>query len=270
MNTKKKGVVIMKKYIKIFKISLKNNMTYFKDFLLSNIFIILIIFIFVHLWKNIYIHNVKSNFTYNKTIWYLIINESVFFNNMDLFKKIEDDIKTGNICYYLNKPYSYPIYITFETLGKILINFITSLTFGCIVGLLLVGKLSSFELIYAIPMIIMMFFGILLNLLIYILISLTSFWLEENRAFIWIYRQLVFTFGGFLIPITFFPKALYKLTYYMPWTYISYHTSNSCINFNFNNFIHTILGQLTYIVIISLFIMFLFKKGAEVLNVNGG
>jgi len=260
----------MKKYLRILTVSLKNSTTYLKDFLLGNTFIILIIIIFVLLWKNIYSQNIKSAFTYKETIWYLIINEAVFFGNTNLFRRIEDDIKSGNVAYHLNKPYSYPIYILFETLGKSILTFAVSLTFGSIVGLLCVGSFPNFKLINSIPMLIMMLLGILLNLLIYILISLTSFWVEENKAFVWIYRQLVFAFGGFLIPITLFPKAIYNLTYYMPWTYISYHTSNSCVKFNFNSFINTICGQLAYIAVISLAIMLLFRKGAEALNVNGG
>jgi len=260
----------MKKYLKVLGISLKNSTTYLRDFLLGNTFIILIIIIFVLLWKNIYSQNVKLNFTYKETIWYLIINEAVFFGNMNLFRRIEDDIKSGNVAYHLNKPYNYPIYILFETLGKSLLTFAVSLTFGSIVGLLLVGGFPNFKVINAIPMVIMMLLSIFLNLLIYILISLTSFWVEENKAFIWIYRQLVFAFGGFLIPITLFPKTIYKLTHYMPWTYISYHTSNSCVKFTFASFINTVCGQLAYIAFTLLAITLLFRKGAEALNVNGG
>lgn len=260
----------MKKYFKIFEISLKNNTTYFKDFLMGNTFILLIITVYILLWKNIYSQGIHSNFTYKEMIWYLIINEAVFFSNMDLFKRIENDIKSGSIAYHLNKPYSYPVYILFETLGKSILSFGVSLAFGTLAGLFLVGGLPSFKLINTIPMLIMMLLGILLNLLIYIFLSLTSFWVEENKAFIWIYRQLVFAFGGFLIPITLFPKIIYKLTYYMPWTYIAYHTSNSCIKFSLGSFIHTIYGEITYIVLISLAIMFLFRKGADKLNVNGG
>ena len=260
----------MKKYFKIFTMSLKNSTVYLKDFILGNTFILLIITIDILLWKNLYGSNVKTGFTYSQIIWYLIINQTVFSSNMDLFRRIETDIKSGNIAYDLNKPYSYPFFVLFDSLGKNVLGFAINLIFGALIGIFTVGIIPSFKLVNLIPMLILMMMGVILNLLIYILISLTSFWFEENKPFVWIYRQFVFAFGGFLIPITLFPKALYNLTLHMPWTYIAFHTANTCVKFDLNTFISTFAWQAGYIIAIALAIVIVFKKGAEKLNVNGG
>lgn len=260
----------MRKYLKVLKISLKNNTTYFKDFLMSYSLIILVIVVYILLWNNLYSQNVKTGFTFKEIIWYLIINQLVFSNNMDLFKQIENDIKSGNIAYLLNKPYSYPIYMVFNSLGRILLRFGIILVLGLLIGVIFIGTLSSFTLINLVPIIIMMLLGIILNITIYILISMTSFWLEENKPFIWIYRQFVFSFGGFMIPLTMFPEKLYKLMQFMPWTYVAFHPSNSIVHFSYQNFFETVIGQLAYIALFSLLISIVFKKGADALNVNGG
>jgi ABC-type uncharacterized transport system, permease component len=260
----------MRKYFTVLSVSIKNNTAYLKDFALGNCFILLIITIYILLWSNLYSQNIKTGFTFKELIWYLIINQIVFSNNMELFKRIEDDIKSGNIAYHLNKPYSYPIFMLFESLGKTLLSFCINLTLGFSLGIIFVGKIASISLINIIPILLMMILGVILNLIIYILISLTSFWLEENKPFIWIYKQFVFAFGGFLVPLTLFPKKLYDLTVHLPWTYVSFHTSSTAVKFSLNGFINTLLWQIFYIIFFGIITMMVFKKGADALNVNGG
>jgi ABC-2 type transport system permease protein len=260
----------MGKYIKIMSISMKNSTIYLRDFIMSNSFIILIITVYILLWGNLYSQNVKTGFSFKELIWYLIINQIVFSNNMDLFRQIENDIKSGNIAYHFNKPYSYPAFIFFDSLGKVFLRFAVNMFFGILLGMIFIGSLPVFKLINIIPILVMMCLGITLNLIIYILISLTSFWLEENKPFIWIYRQFIFAFGGFLLPLTLFPEKLYKLMINMPWTYVSYHTSNSIVHFNPKLFFTTVAWQLSYIALFSVLVYFVFRKGAEALNVNGG
>jgi ABC-2 type transport system permease protein len=260
----------MGKYLKIMWISMKNSTTYVRDFIMSNTFIILIIIVYILLWNNLYSQNVKTGFSFKELIWYLIINQIVFSNNMDLFRQIENDIKSGNIAYHINKPYSYPLFIIFDSLGKISVRFIINMLFGILLGMFFIGSIPAFKLINLIPFLIMMFLGIVLNLLIYILLSLTSFWLEENKPFVWIYKQFIFAFGGFLVPLTLFPEKLYNLMINMPWTYVAYHTSNSIVHFNLKLFLNTVTWQLSYIFLFSALVSIVFSKGAEALNVNGG
>jgi ABC-2 type transport system permease protein len=260
----------MHKYIKVMTVSMKNSTTYLKDFIMGNTFIILIIIVYILLWGNLYEQNVTTGFTFKELIWYLIINQIVFSNNLELFRQIENDIKSGNIAYHLNKPYSYTMFILFDSLGKILIRFAVNMAFGLTLGFYFVGIIPAFRLVNLIPILVMMLLGIILNLVIYILISLTSFWLEENRPFIWIYRQFIFAFGGFLVPLTLFPERLYKLMIHMPWTYVAFHTSSSSVHFTFKAFFNTITWQLSYIAFFSLLVLLVFRKGAEALNVNGG
>ncbi len=260
----------MGKYFTIFKVSMKNSTTYLRDFVLGNSFIVIIIIIFVLLWKNLYSQQVNPGFTYEELIWYLIINQIVFSNNMELFRKIENEIKSGSIAYHLNKPYSYPAFVLFDALGKNLLGFVINLCFGFAIGMITVGPLPVFKL-HTLPfMLIMMLLGMVLNLLIYILLSLTSFWFEENKPFVWIYRQIVFSFGGFLLPITLFPSILYKITLHMPWSYIAFHTSKSCVKFTYSAFFTTAGVEIFYILFFSVVVALVYRKGATRLNVNGG
>lgn len=260
----------MRKYSKILQISLKNSFAYIKDFIISNLFMIVIILVYVLLWKSIYSSKINIEFSFKEMIWYLIVNEIVVLSNSQVFKEVERDIKSGAIAYHLNKPYNYPTFMFFDTMGKNITSLFINLVLGGILGMAFVGGISSLK-VQNIPfMLVNIILGIILNLIIYILISLSSFWVEENRPFIWVYRQFVFAFGGFLAPITLFPKAIYNITLHMPWTYVAYHTARSCVKFSFEGFLTTALWQIGYILLFGGLTLLVFRKGAKVLNVNGG
>lgn len=260
----------MKKYLYLVKMSIKSNLVYIHDFIINNIFLLLMVIIYIFLWKKIYDSNVNFTYTYDQLLWYLIIAQMIFLGNGPLFRHVSSDIKTGDIIYYVNKPYSYPIYIFLFYFGRNLLTLIVNILLGSIAGIILIGKLPGFNIINIFPMAFLIILGVSINLLIYILISLTSFWFEENKAFTQLYQSIVYTFGGLLIPITFFPKFLQDISIYMPWTYISFHVSNACVNFNKDTFLYTLVPQIIYILVLILLINIFYKRGLRSLNANGG
>jgi len=261
----------MRKYFYITLTSVKSNIIYIKDFIISNIFLFFMVIIYIFLWKNVFSTSIQTGYSFPEIIWYLIINQFIFIGNGPLYRQVRSDIKTGDVIYYLNKPYSYPIYLFFSYLGRNLIICTTNAFFGILIGLVLIGPIESFKSsINIFLMLIMILLGISLNILIYILLSLISFWVEENQTFVSLYQQVVFIFGGFLIPLTFFPTFIQNIIMYMPWAYISFHISNTCVKFTISSFLNTIVSQIIYIIIFSLLISKTFKNGRAKLDVNGG
>lgn len=260
----------MRKRFALFKIGIKTNIAYIKDFIISNFFLFIMILIYIFLWKNIYKNKIEIGYTFNQLMWYLIINQMVFLGNGPLFRQVSSDIKSGDIAYHLNKPYKYIYYIFYQFLARNFLVFMCNSFFGIIAGIIFVGKLDNFNIKSIFPITIIMILGIILNILIYILISLTSFWFEENQSFTSLYQEIVFTFGGFLIPITLFPQYIEKINLSMPWAYISYHVANTCVNFNFTLFEKTLKGQILYILILYTLIYIVYSKGIRKVDINGG
>jgi len=103
----------LRKYGEISKITMANSLVYFWNFLSKNIFLVFILFIYLMLWKNIYSQkgSIVGGLTLNQMIWYLIVTELVTLSRTDIHIQVNEDVKTGNIAYLLNKPYNYAFHI---------------------------------------------------------------------------------------------------------------------------------------------------------------
>ncbi|MFL0245698.1 ABC transporter permease [Candidatus Clostridium stratigraminis] len=262
----------IRKYMEVSKITMSNSLVYFWNFLSKNLFFIFIMLIYLMLWENIYGQKGGSlgGLTLNKMIWYLVVTELVTLSRTDIHTQVNEDVKTGNIAYLLNKPYNYILYCFSYFIGEIGIKLITNSMAGLIIGLIYVGPLENFNFTYLPFILLSIIVGCTIHFFIYIILALTSFWVEENSAFFWIYSKLVFTLGGMLVPIDLFPNWLQNISKYMPFAYVTYVPGKLAVDFSFINFYRQFSIQLIYLVIFFVLAMTLYRKGARNLNVNGG
>lgn len=261
------------KYWQISKITMSNSLVYFWDLLSKNIFFIFIMFIYLMLWKNIYAQKgiaTIGGLTLNGMIWYLIFTELVTLSRTDLHTQVNDDVKTGNIAYLLNKPYNYVLYCFSYFIGEIGIRLLSNSFIGLAVGFIYAGTIENLSFIYLPFIILSLLIGCAINFFIYLCLALTSFWVEENSAFFWIYSKLIFTLGGMLIPIDLFPKWLQSLSHYLPFAYVTYVPARLAVDFSFMSFLRQFPVQLLYLAIFFALAMSLYGKGVKDLNVNGG
>ncbi|XMB85175.1 ABC transporter permease [Mycoplasmatota bacterium WC44] len=262
----------MKKYLFILKTALKEQLQYLGNLLGGFIVFGLIVFVFLSLWKYIYSgQDVIHGYTINQLIWYIIMTELILFSARSyvITGEIKDDIKSGKIAYLLNKPYDYVIYIISKHFGTIIPNVISFTVFGFIIGNVYIGKLVTFK-IEAVPFILItLLFGVIVITLIYILIGLSSFWIEETSPFKWIFSKLLVVLG-ITFPIEFFPKGLATFVKYSPVYAITYAPAKMLVDFSFDVFVDVVLAQGFYIVGLSLIITYVYSKGVRRVNVNGG
>lgn len=262
----------LRKYGQISKITMANSLVYFWNFLSKNIFFVFIMFIYLMLWKNIYAQkgSTVAGLSLNAMIWYLIVTELVTLSRTDIHVQVNEDVKSGNIAYLLNKPYNYVLYCFSYFIGEIGIKLLTNGIVGLSIGFIYAGTLENFSLEHLPFIFLSLIVGCCINFFIYITLALTSFWFEENTAFFWIYSKLVFTLGGMLMPIELFPNWLQKVSKYLPFAYVTYVPARLTVDFSFLNFYKQFSIQLLYLVVFFILAMTLYRKGAKNLNVNGG
>lgn len=264
---------LLRKYGQISRITMANSLVYFWNFLSKNMFFVFIMFIYLMLWKNIYAQKGSSSIgglSLNAMIWYLIVTELVTLSRTDLHLQVNDDVKSGNIAYLLNKPYNYVIYCFSYFTGEIGIKLLTNGIIGLALGFIYAGSLENFSLIN-LPMIILsLLVGCAINFFIYLSLALTSFWFEENSAFFWIYSKLIFTLGGMLIPIDLFPGWLQGISHYLPFAYVTYVPAKLAVDFRAVDFLRQFPLQLLYLGLFFALSMIMYRRGARNLNVNGG
>lgn len=262
----------MKKYLFIMKTTFNDSIQYVSSLFIRFIGFAITMTILLSLWKYIYSDaNTINGYTLNEMFWYLLLAEVITFGSGSpvATNEVHTCIKNGNIAYQINKPYNYIIYSISKYLADTMIRFIAFFIVAVILGLLYVGPIKNISIISFISCIPIFILAILITGMIKILISLTSFWFEDSKPFQMVYSKFVLIFGIFF-PIEMFPKIVGNIIKYTPIYSVSYGPAKLLLSFSPAFFINVLLNQIITIIIVSIIIAIVYKKGVKKLNVNGG
>lgn len=233
----------------------------------------LIIFVFINLWKYIYsdTNQLIQGYSMVQMVWYVILTEIMWFGNSNrtLKRQISVDIKSGGIAYGLNKPYNYLYFMISKHFGEMTIRLGIYLGVGIFMGCLFVGPLPNFKFIHLPYIAFVFFFGMLINSIIRMIISIFSFWIEDASPFHWLYDKLILVIGT-IFPIEMFPTFLQPFIKCSPIYVINYGPAKLIIDFSIEKFLNVVLAQGIYIGGTILLLTAFFQKGVRKLNVNGG
>lgn len=256
----------MRKYIEIFKYSVKTQIKFIVDYIVSLFSFAIHIFIFNELWDYILKGKQVAGYTREELIWYIIIAEFITYSAFKIYKKIGEMVKNGTIANMLIRPVDFINYTIFENMS-VYIKASVNLIFTIICGIVLVGtiEISGLGLIFTcISCVIGIFIGILLQ----IFVGLISFFTEENNSFWLIVQKLSF----FLVftPIEFYPEIVQKIFGLLPTTYFVYAPARIFTKFDF----YSSLKLLGFEILSGLFIYgiirIMYRIGVKKINVNGG
>ena len=140
---------------------------------------------------------------------------------------------------------------------------------GLILGFLFLKTIPNITLLQ-IPLILLCsILGMIINIILIILISLLSFYIEDAHPFYWLYSKVIIIVG-LLFPIEFFPLFLQPIIKFSPIYVICYGPAKLFVNFNYMEFINVIIAQCIYLILSILFCHIIYRKGVRKLNVNGG
>lgn len=261
----------MRKYFLVFKISIQNQIVYLSNFISGFVFYALIIFIFVSLWKVIYLkRGLIGGYDYRQVIWYCIITEMIMLSvGSGVFGEISSDIKSGNISSFLNKPYNYIFYNFSNSMGQTLLKLCLNAAIGVLMGMIFVGSLERFRFSNLPFMLASLFCSIFLNFFMLSVIGLTAFWFEDNSAFFWILQKILFM-GGMFFPVDMLPEWLKNIALVLPFSYVTYAPARLLVKFSMQEFTGIISVQLIYITVFAAGTLLIYQKGVKALNVNGG
>ncbi|MGC8870847.1 MAG: ABC transporter permease [Brevinematia bacterium] len=261
----------VKKYLEVIKVSFLSSLAYKGDILISllNLFVFLLIFCF--LWKAVFSSGkIKiENFTSTKMIWYYTLIFPLEFSASKFRRKASALIHSGDIANFLTKPFSYPLFLLFDSLGSSVFNFIACfplallITFGFTMKVVFtVEGLLSYSILG--------FLGLILDTLIAISINLLAFWVEDVKPILFVYIDLLYILGGQAVPLDVMPKIVQKISLYTPLRFSFYSPAISCINFTLEFFLQALVGTLISIFAILLIISLEFFIGSRRLSINGG
>lgn len=263
----------MIKYFSILKMSLNESFKYIPSLLFRFVGYFITMFALTSVWKFVYSDSTQiiNGYTYAQMIWYLLLAETLgYASSRGVQDEITNDIKSGSIAYKVNKPYSYVGYNFMRYMGDSILRFVMYLIISILIGLLFVGKIDlNLNLLSILCVLLVTIFAISLSGLIKILISLSSFWVEDSTPFHWVYSKLLLIFGIFF-PIEMFPKLMQPIIKASPVFVVLYGPVKLILSFTYSFFLKVLLVQFIYLIIILLLTTLIYKKGVKKLNVNGG
>lgn len=256
----------MRKYIEIFKFSLKTKITFIYDYMFSLISFGIHVFIFNKLWDYILQGRLVAGYTKTELIWYIIIAEFMIYSAESTYKKIASMVKQGDIANMLIKPIDMITYFIAED-SAVIIKVIINLIFGIVLGMTLAGPISINGLSILIT-IIAIIIGIFINVLLQIFIGIVAFFTEENRSVYLIIQKL--SFFVVFTPLEFYPEMIQKILLCLPTTYCIYTPAKIFVNFEMQKAIILVGMEILSALFLYTLIRVLYKKGVGKINVNGG
>ncbi|MBW8308166.1 MAG: hypothetical protein K0M45_00740 [Candidatus Paracaedibacteraceae bacterium] len=260
----------IKAYLSIISISFKE---FLRNISLINgrlFFFTITIVLFYELWSAAYgVDGHKDNINISNMVWYIAMTECGVLSEPYLYSKIEKDIKSGAISYYLLRPISYISLRFYEGLGVFLIN----LPFFWLSGIIIASFLSyapfQFSGYFFISYLLCIMSAIL-SLLIQLLIGLSAFWLGDVFGLALIYRKLLYVLGGLLLPLDIYPEIISKIAYFTPFPWMLYHRAKIIYTHSFEDAIKTFAMLLSWSLMCSIALYFFFKKCNRRIEINGG
>ena len=256
----------MKKYIEIFKYSIKQKINFLPDYMFSLISFGIHVFIFNELWEYVLKDKNIEGYTKPELLWYIIIAELITYSIYATYKQIADTVKNGEIANMLLKPINYVGYLIADSSASI-IKLVINIFFAITLGTVLAGPIDVSALSIVVTLVSIVI-SVFLGILIQIFIGLLSFYTEENKSF-WLVLQKTQFFVVFT-PLEFYPKIVQKILYVFPTTHMVFSPAKIFVHFENVNYLFLLVVQLISIMAMVIIITLLYRKGVKKINVNGG
>ena len=256
----------MRKYIEIFKYSIKSKLTFVWNYTFSLFSFAIHVFIFNELWDYILQGKMVAGYTKSELIWYIIIAEFITYTNEKKYKTISSMVKQGDIANMLIKPVDMVHYFIAED-SSLIIKAIINFCFGMILGFTLAGPIEV-TIGSVILMIIASIIGIFIGVLLQVFIGILSFFTEENNSIYLILQK--FSLLVVFTPLEFYPEVIRNIFLLLPTTYYVYAPAKIFTNANTQTAIELLGLEILSAIVLYVAIRILYKKGVEKINVNGG
>src|SRR5689334_4747402 len=105
--------LVLWKYAAVLRVSVANNLAYMMEIFFRALMLIVLVFILSQLWKTTFaLHKEKvlSGFSISDMVWYLIGAEAIALSLPTLTRRIDQEVRSGQLAYLLGRPCSYVLY----------------------------------------------------------------------------------------------------------------------------------------------------------------
>lgn len=263
--------LVCAKYLAVLRISAASNVAYIAEVLFRALFLVALIFIIGQLWQTTLARYGSSlpGFTVNTMVWYLAAAEILATSMPALTRRIDQEVRSGELAYLLGRPCSYIAYNYAHYLGERLVRLVLNGLVATSVALIFVGP-PHFRLPGLAAWPLMVLLAISIEFACYFAIGLLAFWTENTQPFSFAFSRFVLVLGGVLAPIEIFPQPLRSLAQALPFSTILYGPSRVLVGFEPALFGSLVLQQIITLLAVGLLVLALYAVASRRVSINGG
>lgn len=261
-----------RKYTAVLQVSIANNLAYIMEVFFRALLLIVLVFIIGQLWKATFSArgaSTLSGFTISDMIWYLVAAETIAMSMPPLTRRIDMEVRSGQLAYLLGRPCSYILYNYAQYMGERLVRLVINAIIGVALALLIVG-LPHFTWMGVIAWPLVTLLALSIEFVAYFSIGLLAFWTEDTNAFSFIFSRLTLVLGGVLAPIEIFPQPLRGIAQALPFSTILYGPARTLVHFEAERFGWLLAQQVITLGVGSLILLAVYSVAIRRVNINGG
>lgn len=260
------------KYLAVLRVSAANNLAYIMEVLFRAVLLVFLIYIIGQLWKTTFAQHASAlltGFTPNDMVWYLAAAETVATSMPALTRRIDQEVRSGELAYLLGRPCSYILYNYAHYLGERLVRLAINGVVAASVALIFVGPPHfTWAGVAAWPL--ALCFAISIEFACYFAIGLLAFWTENTQPFAFIFSRFALVLGGVLAPIEIFPQPLRSIAQALPFSTILYGPARTLIHFEPARFGWLLVQQGVTLGVVGVILLALYTVATRRVSINGG
>lgn len=262
----------LQKYLAVMRVSIASNLAYMMEVFFRGLFLIVLIFVLGQLWKTTYSARgakLLSGFSISDMIWYLAAAETIATSMPALTRRIDQEVRSGQLAYLLGRPCSYIFYNFAQYMGERLVRFTINGIVAAVVALVFVGPPHlTWMGIVAWPLV--TFLALCIDFVAYFSIGLLAFWTEDTNSFSFVFSRLTLVLGGVLAPLEIFPQPLRSIAQALPFSAILYGPARTLVHFELYPFLGLLEQQLITIAAGSVILFAIYSVAIRRVSINGG
>ena len=262
----------LQKYAAIMRVSIANNLAYVMEVFFRALLLVVLVFILGQLWETTFAARgvtVLNGYSISDMVWYLVVAETIALSLPQITRRIDQEVRSGQLAYLLGRPCNYVFYNFAQYLGERLVRLTINGAVGAILALIFVGMPHfTWMGVMAWPLVTLLALSI--DFVAYFSIGLLAFWTEETSSFALIFNRLTLVLGGVLAPLTIFPEPLRTIARALPFSAILYGPAQTLVHFEPYQFVLLLLQQMITLVVGSLILLAIYQVAIRRVNINGG
>jgi len=262
------------KYLAVLRVSLLTRWTYRTDVLLRSVFLVVVMFVFSQLWRTTYSAtgaSVIGSFSLVQMMWYLAVTESILLAQPRVTVAVDEEVKSGQLAYTLNRPFSYVLFHYAQFLGEAAVRLPINLVISGAVAWLTVG-VPDLDALALPPFALLLLGGFTIHFLISMSVALLAFWVEDTGSIYLLYSRLVMLLGGVLLPLDIFPTWLRRIAGALPTQLICYRPALFFVQGRvaFPQLGSTLMALVLWMTGLAVLTRMVYRAGVKCVNVQGG